>query len=365
MQLYISLMAKFILLRKSLFILLFFCFMNNIASFAQSISVVSSNNDSICNGSSIIISANASGGNGGPYSYTWLPGGFNTSSVSVSPATTTTYTVTASDGLGNFSTATTTITVLPLPLVSFTSNVASACTPFCVSFTDQSNNSVGSIVYWNWNFGNMSSIATIANPSYCFTVPGLYDVTLTVENNFGCTATHTNASMISAFVIPTAYFSYTVSGINQVAFTDLSLDADSWDWDFGDGNTSNVQNPIHTYSNAGVYPVRQVVSTNFGCYDTTYLYIQTTSISENYLSNKVVISPNPFSISSMIEFVEPVLNFENVLFVLYDVLGNEVKRIELNAPKTKLDRSDIARGIYFYKIIDDTSSIANGKLIID
>lgn len=365
MQLFISLIARIILVRKAVFILLFLCFMNNIASFAQPISVVASNNDSICNGAPVIISANANGGNGGPYSYTWLPGGFNTGSISVSPAVTTTYTVSASDGSGNFSTATTTIAVLPLPVVSFTSNVASACSPICVSFTDQSTNSLGSIVNWNWNFGDMSSVLILTNPIHCFTVPGFYDVTLTVENNFGCTATQTNVSMISAFVIPTAYFSYTVPGINQIAFTDLSLDADSWDWDFGDGNTSTVQNPIHTYSNAGVYPVRQVASTNFGCYDTTYLYIQTTGISENYLNNKVVVSPNPLSISSMIEFVEPILNFEKVFFVLYDVLGNEVKRIELIAPKTKLDRSGLAKGVYLYKIIDDTNCIANGKLIID
>lgn len=72
-------------------------------------------------------------------------------------------------------------------------------------------------------------------------------------------------------VPPDANFSsnttYTCSGL--VDFTDLSLfNPTSWQWDFGDGNTSTQQNPSHTYLTNGTYSVELIACNAFGC-DTT------------------------------------------------------------------------------------------------
>ena len=53
----------------------------------------------------------------------------------------------------------------------------------------------------------------------------------------------------------------------DVAFTDLSTDTASWAWDFGDGGTSNLQNPSHVYGAPGTYTV-SLTATGPGGMDT-------------------------------------------------------------------------------------------------
>jgi len=64
---------------------------------------------------------------------------------------------------------------------------------------------------------------------------------------------------ITVNIAPVASFEYDADGV-VVDFTDTSSDANgtiaSWEWDFGDGNTSTEQNPTHTYTMDGVYTVR-------------------------------------------------------------------------------------------------------------
>ena len=66
---------------------------------------------------------------------------------------------------------------------------------------------------------------------------------------------------------PVSYFSLSdsISCNSTIAFSDLSTNGPiSWQWDFGDGNTSNSQNPIHTYSSNGTYDVRLISTNLFG-----------------------------------------------------------------------------------------------------
>jgi PKD repeat protein len=71
--------------------------------------------------------------------------------------------------------------------------------------------------------------------------------------------------------LPAADFSYTATGLD-VTFNDLSSDPDgtivSWSWDFGDGATSNAQNPSHTFPSSGLYDVLLTVADNDGATDT-------------------------------------------------------------------------------------------------
>ena len=100
-----------------------------------------------------------------------------------------------------------------------------------------------------------------------YTTAGTYDVTLIVSNANGAGAPVTQTITVTAppVVVPTASFTASaISGIAPLAvtLTDTSTDAPtSWLWTFGNGTTSNVQNPAAvTYTTAGTYDVTLVVS---------------------------------------------------------------------------------------------------------
>jgi serine protease len=75
---------------------------------------------------------------------------------------------------------------------------------------------------------------------------------------------------IGGNIPPTADFTF-AANLLQVTFTDQSTDPDgvivSWNWDFGDGGTSTVQNPIHNYTANGTYNVTLTVTDNEGAVD--------------------------------------------------------------------------------------------------
>jgi gliding motility-associated-like protein len=242
--------------------------------------VVATGTTAICPGASTPLSATGSGGNGGPYSYQWLPGtGLNNPAIanpSASPSATTTYTVYVSDQCGTpVDSAMVTVTINPLPFVVISSDITAACdTPGCITFADLSTISSGSIVGWAWNFGD-NNTSNLQNPSYCYGGPGSYGVTLTATSAQGCVASVFAPYPITIYPEPVAEFNFgpqpTTIASPEICFTDASLFADTWSWDFADPSditTSTQQNPCHFYSDTGTYCVDLIVTTMNGCNDT-------------------------------------------------------------------------------------------------
>jgi PKD repeat protein len=136
-----------------------------------------------------------------------------------------------------------------------------------ISFSDESYDADGTLVSWNWDFGDGSE-STTRNPSYHYSHDGDYEVTLTVIDDDG--ATNSISKNISiGNQKPIADFSYTPvtpTIENIVYFTDKSTDSDgyitSWLWDFGDGNSSLERNPNHHYVNTGTYEVKLTIKDN-------------------------------------------------------------------------------------------------------
>lgn len=342
--------------------------LNTSASASIPVSVITSGTANICPGASASISAIASDGDGGPYLYLWMPGSISGATITVSPTTTTTYTVTASDGSGSSASATVTITVLPLPLVSFSSSVTDGCDIVCVNFTDMSTISSGTITAWNWNFGD-GNTSSLQNPMNCYVSPGTYDVTLTATSSLGCSSTMVINNYITVHPNPIADFSSSLSPPYTVNFTDLSSvvigSIVGWNWDFGDGNFSSLQNPVHAYAGPGSYNVQLTVQTAFACMNTNPETVLVTGINEYYLNNLVSISPNPLNTSATIELKNTKLNLQNTNLILFDVLGKEIKKIELDDYKIRIEKGDLNAGIYFYKVMNENQIISTGKLVIE
>ena len=139
----------------------------------------------------------------------------------------------------------------PVPSFEFKIDGAS------VNFNDTSTDPDGKIVGWKWSFGDGSS-STDPSPVHTYKANGNYKVVLEVTDDSGNSATVERTVQITALDSPpTAGFSFKAMDL-QVAFTDTSKDDGklvSWNWDFGDGNSSEQQNPVHSYAKAGEYTV--------------------------------------------------------------------------------------------------------------
>jgi PKD repeat protein len=134
-----------------------------------------------------------------------------------------------------------------------------------VTFTDLTEDVVTS---WEWNFGD-SGTSNDQNPQHTYTEVGTYTVQLTVSDGESTDSEIKLDYITVTEPAPTALFSAapinTCDGVVQ--FSDESTGASSWLWDFGDGDTSDIQNPEYVYSENGIYTVSLTV-TNTGGTDT-------------------------------------------------------------------------------------------------
>ena len=210
-----------------------------------------------------------------PTSWTWLfgDGGISSSQNPTHTYTTAgTYTVTliAKNFYGsNTVTQNGYITVskaAAVPVVSFVTNITSGNAPLSVQFLDSSTNSPSS---WVWSFGD-GGTSTIYDPVHTYTTAGQYTVTLTATNSAGSNTTSLNnyIDVTQVTVAPTALFKATVTQGYEpltVQFVDVSTNSpNSWVWSFGDGGTSTIQNPTHTYAASGTFEVTLTASNAMG-----------------------------------------------------------------------------------------------------
>jgi PKD repeat protein len=144
------------------------------------------------------------------------------------------------------------------PVANFSNTLATGTVPFTVNFTDLST---GSPLEWVWNFGAGNSLVhnTSGNPSYTYSTAGNYVASLTVANLNGFSQKTVNITVLNRTQAPVANFSAVpVSGRVPltVRFTDRSTgQITSWLWNFGNGVTSRVRNPIYVYRARGTYTV--------------------------------------------------------------------------------------------------------------
>jgi PKD repeat protein len=147
-------------------------------------------------------------------------------------------------------------------------------------FTDGSNDSDGSVVGWDWDFDDSGAKSTEKNPVHTFNASGTYDVKLRVTDDDGAQSDEVQHEVVvtdpapppppPSNEAPTARIgSISCTGMD-CSYTDDSTDRNgtatiaSWSWVFGDGESSDLQNPTHSYADGGTYPVTLTVTDNGG-----------------------------------------------------------------------------------------------------
>jgi len=234
----------------------------------------------ICQGDMITLTATGAGMGG---TYVWDGGVVN--GVPFIPLMTATYTVIGSNATGCESTDMVNVTVNPLPNVAFIGDVLAGCAPLKTNFTNLVPGST-----YAWNFGD-GSTSTMENPTHTFTSPGLFDVTLTVTSGAGCSTTITYDDYINVTATPIANFSFNPGELDilntTTYFNNTSSYASAYEWSFGDGTNSGLENPYHTYPENGnvTYEITLIASNEYECADTLVKFIEVKDVLIYYVPN--------------------------------------------------------------------------------
>lgn len=209
----------------------------------------------------------------GVVSYNWTLGNSQTSSVATPNATYLTpgsYTITLNYTLANGCSYTRqrTITVAATPIANFTASPTTICVGGTVAFTNTSS----SANTYTWYFGDGNFTNGTTNISHSYVDTGYFTVTLLASNG-DCVDTAKQVNLIYVNP-PKALFTFALTNCSDrktFSFSNNSVGATSYLWNFGDGNTSTLTNPSHTYASNGSYQVvLKAMNALTGCihYDT-------------------------------------------------------------------------------------------------
>lgn len=151
------------------------------------------------------------------------------------------------------------------PTAGFNGTNLTGCASLTVSFTNTSTNATS----WSWNFGD-GNISTLQNPVHTYTIPGTYNVQLIAYNgtNSDTLIQNNYVTVYSSAVASFTSSNDTVCVGQVISFTNNSTNANSYSWNFGDGNSSTNINPTHSYASTGNYIVTLIALGSNNCNDT-------------------------------------------------------------------------------------------------
>lgn len=164
------------------------------------------------------------------------------------------------------------VEVIANPTISFEGG-REGCPDLIVNFDNLST--TATTAQYVWDFGDGSqSIA--ANPTHVYTLPGTYDVSLTMTTSGGCAEVlqETQLDIVTVYPEPNAAFNVEPNTVTllepHVSVTNLSESSVSCFYNFGDGNSTTECNPDYSYNGGGIYEIVQTVTNSFGCTDVAF-----------------------------------------------------------------------------------------------
>lgn len=230
-----------------------------------------------------------------------------------------------------------------------------------VSFSDLSTGATS----WEWSFGD-GSFSNFQNPGHNYAAPGTYTACLIASNECSSDTLCTEITVDCAPL--NAAFSLQQDN-NVVTFSDESGTATSWQWTFGDGGTSNLQNPVYTYTANGVYNVCLIASDTCSS-DTTCDSVTVIGVGMNDVhmqASSFSVYPNPFNDVATISFNIGSASF--VTITLNDLRGRLMTTLlNENLAEGKhtlaISKKNLPAGIYLVRFKEGSLSIVR-RLVIE
>ena len=209
------------------------------------------------------------------------------------------------------------------------STPANGCVPYNAVFT---NNSLGGLNFL-WNFGD-GATSTIDNPTHLYTKTGSFTVKLTAFDSTSCNKVSDTTFTINVSPIPFASFSYnpTVPKENTFTnFTNQSVGATKYLWNFSDGDTSNLKDPKHIFAATGTFNVCLNAANDVGCSDDTCIQVQ--SLIKPLVDVPTAFTPGKFGSNGIIKVVG--FGIKEMHWTIYNRWGQKV--FETNSTKSGWD----------------------------
>ncbi|NOQ73173.1 MAG: PKD domain-containing protein [Crocinitomix sp.] len=218
------------------------------------------------------------------------------------------------------------VTIHPTPVVSFSIDDYQICAPQAVTFHNTST-PTGVNCHWDFGDGSTGDACDLVSHNYS---AGIFDVTLTVESSDGCSASITYYDYIELVQPPVADFTVDkyVTDLydTKFQFTNQSIDASTYLWDFDDSSpTSNDINPTHIYPQVpATYNVwLWAYGSDPVCYDSTYVQVVVNDVILYFIPNTFTPDGDDFN-----ETFQPVftsgIDIYDFHMIIYNRWGEKV-----------------------------------------
>ena len=205
----------------------------------------------------------------------------------------------------------------------FEFKVLHPCVNSMTQFVPDYDSSQLKITSWDWDFGDPFSepdlnTSTDPSPTHVYGRIMNYNVKMSMSA-YGCPGSFEKS--ILAFPIPYSDFTITpdYGGIQgRMLFTNNSIYANSYEWDFGNGNTTNVESPVEVYEQDSLYTVTLISTNEYTCSDT--------SRQDILVFFKGLYFPNAFSPGNpndeVSRFIPKGVNLKEYQVQVFDIRGN-------------------------------------------
>jgi len=244
----------------------------------------------------------------------------------------------------------------PVPSQIQVTSPLPTCTNNDITFTYDSTYSGKQISNYNWDFGN-GATSNLQTDFTHYVSAGNYIVSLEINTIDGCTYTQTfpieiMEGPIASFTTATGASQTEVVFTNTSTFSAGSITQNAWD--FGDGNTSNLENPTHDFPGADTYPVTLTVTADNGCSNTYVGNVSTVGLAESMMF-QFALYPNPSSANLNI-----ISDREIGAWQIEDWTGKCVLKGKEPNHSTTISIDKLASGQYTLKIDNQTKIYLKG-----